>query len=74
MTNNLKRRIREHEANIGQWETFAGRYYCYKLVYFETFKTPKEAINREDEMKDMSREDKLLLIKSKNPGMNFLSP
>ena len=74
MTNNLKRRIREHEANRGKPETFAGRYYCSKLVYFETFKTPMEAIVREDEIKDMSREEKLKLIKSKNPGMNFLMP
>lgn len=37
-------------------------------------KTPMEAIVREDEIKDMSREEKLKLIKSKNPGMNFLMP
>ncbi|HQW00483.1 MAG TPA: GIY-YIG nuclease family protein [Bacteroidia bacterium] len=74
MTNNLKRRIWEHEANRGKPETFAGRYYCYKLVYFETFKTPMEAIVREDEIKDMSRDEKIKLIKSKNPGMNFLIP
>ena len=74
MANTLKRRIREHEANRGKKETFAGRYYCYKLVYFETYATPMEAIVREKEIKDMSREEKFRLIKSRNPGMNFFDP
>jgi predicted GIY-YIG superfamily endonuclease len=47
MTNNLHRRMKEHRANKGEWKTFAGRYFCHKLVYYETFDRPMDAIRRE---------------------------
>ena len=71
VTNNLKRRIREHEKNKGNPGTFTGKYYCYKLIYYETFENPAEAINREKEIKKLSRIKKLELIKEKNPKLNF---
>jgi putative endonuclease len=69
VTNNLKRRISEHRKNKGRRDTFAGRYYCYKLIYFESFKYIMDAIFREKEIKNMSREEKLKLIKVENPNM-----
>jgi putative endonuclease len=72
VTNNLKRRINEHKGNRGQWKTFAGRNYCYKLLYFEQFDSPMVAIRREKEIKLMSRLSKLDLIKRTNPGMRFI--
>jgi len=33
ITNNLKRRLTEHETNKGKEEIFAKKYYCYKLIY-----------------------------------------
>jgi len=71
MTNDLKRRMKEHRLNKGNKESFAGKYFCHKLVYFEEFDTPQEAIDREKEIKDMSRADKIELIKSKNPAIAF---
>ena len=35
VTNNLSRRLSEHFENAGQPETFAGRYHCYNLIYYE---------------------------------------
>lgn len=35
MTNDLERRLIEHRQNKGKPETFAGRYYCYNLIYYE---------------------------------------
>ncbi len=67
MTNNLSQRITEHYLNKGKSETFAGRYYCYILVYHEHFLHVQEAIKREKEIKGWLREKKLRLISSINP-------
>jgi putative endonuclease len=71
ITNNLKRRLQEHLENRGKKTTFAGRYYCHKLIYYEIYDTPSEAIKREKEIKNMKRNAKLNLIKRINPKLNF---
>src|SRR3979409_1680625 len=35
VTNNLGIRLMEHYANRGNTKTFAGKYYCYNLIYYE---------------------------------------
>ena len=71
ITNNLKRRIGEHTADRGKWATFAGRYYCHRLIYYETYNRVIDAIRREKEIKDRSRMQKFNLIKEKNPELAF---
>ena len=71
MTNNLKSRMRQHRLDKGNWQHFAGRYYCHKLVYYEIYETAIEAIAREKIIKNRSREKKIQLIRSKNPTMAF---
>lgn len=71
VTNNLAIRLRQHYENRGRKETFAGRYYCYKLIYYESFPKIHQAIEREKEIKDLSRASKNLLINSQNPGWKF---
>ncbi|MFP4090328.1 MAG: GIY-YIG nuclease family protein, partial [Cyclobacteriaceae bacterium] len=73
ITNDLGRRLCEHYFKRGQPKTFAGRYYCYYLVYFEEFHTPIEAIFREKEIKNWSRLRKEALINSMNPEWRFLN-
>jgi putative endonuclease len=63
--------MKEHRSNKGIWKTFAGRYFCHKLVYYEEYATPSEAIARENEIKLMNRKDKIELIKTKKPSMGF---
>lgn len=72
VTNNIHRRLLEHYDNRGKKETLAGRYYCYELVYYENYFTINEAIDREKELKDLSRVLKLELIKKMNPRLNKL--
>jgi len=72
VTNDLKVRIQQHFENRGKKNTFAGRYYCYKLIYFEFFSDIKQAIEREKQIKDLSREKKEELIATFNPKWNFL--
>ena len=72
VTNDLSFRLNQHYESRGKKETFAGRYYCYKLFYFENFSDINTAIDREKEIKDLSRDKKFELIKSSNPKLNFL--
>ncbi len=71
VTNDIKRRVREHEKEKGSPSSFCGKYFCYKLVYFETFANPKDAIKREKEIKTLTRAKKLELIKKMNPQLVF---
>ena len=73
VTNDLKRRLEEHYANKGKKETFAGKYFCHKLIYYERFDLPEHAIEREKEIKKLSHQNKLQLIKIKNPKLIFYS-
>ena len=71
ITNNLRVRMKQHRQKKGNWKHFAGRYYCHKLVYYEIYESVLEAIAREKCIKNMSREKKMQLIKSKNSSMRF---
>ncbi|EJF08241.1 GIY-YIG nuclease family protein [Pontibacter sp. BAB1700] len=72
VTNDLVYRLDQHKENRGKPETFAGRYFCYKLVYYERYTYVQHAIDREKELKSWSREKKMNLIKSENPYLRFL--
>ena len=50
VTNDLQQRIIEHYLPRGNSKTFAGKCYCYWLVYFEHFKYINDAIARETEV------------------------
>ncbi|WP_366943820.1 GIY-YIG nuclease family protein [uncultured Pontibacter sp.] len=69
MTNELPRRIDEHTLNAGDPSTFAGRYYCHNLVYYERFTYVQHAIEREKQTKKWSRKKKEELISSFNPDL-----
>lgn len=73
MTNDLASRVIEHFNSKGEKSTFAGRYYCYFLIYYEAFQFPHQAIEHEKEIKRMSRVQKEHLIKLQNPKLDFLN-
>jgi putative endonuclease len=73
VTNNLKRRLSEHFENRGSNKTFAGKYLCYNLVYYEEFKYIDKAISREKQLKKWTRKKKNWLIEMKNPKLTFLN-
>jgi putative endonuclease len=60
VTGNLRRRIWEHKNKLVPG--FTSRYNLTRLVYFECFAYPDEAINREKELKGWRRSKKLQLI------------
>jgi putative endonuclease len=73
VTNNLAQRLKEHYDNRGNPKTFAGRYFCYNLVYWEYSPYILNTIEREKEIKDMSRAKKETLINMFNPKWTFLN-
>ena len=73
VTNNISARVTEHWDNRGQPETFAGKYFCYNLIYYETYQYIETAIAREKEIKKWSRKKKEDLIATKNPEWVFLN-
>lgn len=73
MTNDLAQRIIEHYLNRGNKKTFAGKYYCYFLIYFEEYQWVQDAQAREKEIKGWARAKKLDLIKQYNPKLKFLN-
>jgi putative endonuclease len=73
ITNDLFQRVTEHYLMRGNSQTFAGRYNCYWLIYYEQFKYVNDAIAREKEIKKWRREKKVALINSINPEWKFLN-
>ncbi|MBS1904206.1 MAG: GIY-YIG nuclease family protein [Bacteroidetes bacterium] len=71
MTNDLDRRLYEHKNKLN--EGFTKRYNIDKLVYFELFSTPSQAIARETQLKGWLRSKKIALIEGMNPGWKDLS-
>lgn len=71
VTNNLQRRIWEHKQGFIK-SSFTSRYRLYKLVWFEEFTTPSEAIESEKKVKDLRREKKLKMINLRNPHFQDL--
>lgn len=70
ITNNLQRRIYEHRQKL--IEGFTKKYNVTKLVYFEEFSNPTDAINAEKRLKGWSRWKKVQLIQQKNKAWNDL--
>ena len=71
ITNNLFRRIYEHKSAL--IDGFTKKYRVNKLVYYEEYKTPLDAIKREKQLKKWSRSKKDSLVKTMNPTFDDLS-
>ena len=64
ITNNLIRRVYEHKEKLVAG--FTKKYNITKLVYYEVFDDPENAISREKQIKAGSRQNKIQLITSIN--------
>jgi putative endonuclease len=72
VTSDIKERIEQHKLKKHP-DSFTARYSLHKLVYYETFDTIGEAIQKEKIIKGGSRKKKLDLIRSTNPEWKDLS-
>ena len=71
MTGNLFRRTYEHKSEIN--DGFSRKYKTHKLVYYEEYNHPQEAIVREKQIKGLLRIKKIALIEEMNPNWEDLS-
>jgi putative endonuclease len=71
MTGNLYKRVFEHKRKLH--EGFSATYNCNRLVWFERYDDPNNAIAREKQLKGWSRAKKIALITKSNPTWIDLS-
>ncbi|MEK6646240.1 MAG: GIY-YIG nuclease family protein [Candidatus Firestonebacteria bacterium] len=71
VTNNLERRMYEHKNKLVKG--FTEKYNVTKLVYFEEFNEPEEAICAEKRIKGWIRKKKIELIMNKNSEFKDLA-
>ena len=74
LTNNIQRRLSQHYFDSeNAKKSFAGKYNCFYLVYYQVFEDINAAIKREKEIKGWRREKKNQLISEFNPNWDFLN-
>ena len=71
VTNDLVRRMYEHKQKLKQG--FSSRYNLTRLVYYEAFGDPYNAIVREKQLKGWLRTRKVALIERENREWNDLA-
>ena len=71
ITNDLPRRMYEHKNKL--ISGFTARYNVNKLVFYECFSSPTDAIKAEKKIKAGSRRKKIELIEIMNPDWEDLS-
>lgn len=61
-TNNLEKRIRDH--NVGKGAKYTKSRRPVELVYYETFSQKEDAMRREYAIKKLERKEKMKLVES----------
>jgi len=62
ITNNLEKRLKQHKGEIKGGAKYTRSHWPCKLVYTEKSVNRSEALQREIDIKKMSRDDKQILI------------
>lgn len=66
ITNNIQRRIQDH--NTGNGSVYTAKRRPVILVYIEKFSTRKDACKRETQIKGWTKQKKIHLIQHKHPN------
>ncbi len=72
VTNNLVRRVYEHQSDLV--DGFTKQYGVHRLVHFEIYSDVRLAIQREKRLKKWNRAWKVRLIEENNPNWSDLYP
>ncbi|MBU0651128.1 GIY-YIG nuclease family protein [bacterium] len=70
ITSDIIKRVWQHKNKVV--EGFSEKYNLNKLVYFEEYTTPEDAIRREKRLKFWKRQWKIDLIEKNNPDWKDL--
>ena len=71
VTNNLRRRVYEHQDE--KIEGFTKKYRCHDLLYYEEYRFIDDAVAREKQLKRWKRDKKEMLIAKVNPEKRNLA-
>ena len=71
VTSDLAKRLYQHKTKV--FPGFTKKYNVEKLLYFERFDSPHDAIEREKQIKRWRRIKKIRLIQIENPNFKDLS-
>ncbi|MFH1759348.1 MAG: GIY-YIG nuclease family protein [Patescibacteria group bacterium] len=71
VTNDISNRAWQHKQK--QVKGFTEKYNLNKVIHYEVFDNPYDAISREKQLKRWSRKKKIELIKKNNPEFKDLS-
>lgn len=71
VSNNLERRILQHQLKEKK-NSFTAKYNINKLIFYEEFSNPDDAIAAEKRIKGWTRKKKMDLIKTINPEFKDL--
>lgn len=72
VTNDLVKRVWQHKEGLA--DGFTKKYHLKKLVYFETIEGQIQAIIREKQIKNMTRQEKINMVTKFNPSWRDLYP
>ena len=64
VSDDLVKRVWQHKNKVVKG--FTQKYNVDRLVYYEIYENPEEAINREKQLKGGSRDDKVALVNKMN--------
>lgn len=63
-TNNLEKRIKEHQDKKGKGSKYIRSFDSFELVHTEIFVSRSEAMKRENQLKKLTKEEKEKLVTS----------
>jgi putative endonuclease len=72
VTNNILNRDNQHKTKINK-NSFTAKYNINRVIYYETFTDVYNAISREKQIKNLSRQKKIELINSLNSNWKDLT-
>ena len=71
ITSDLRKRMWQHKEHV--FKGFSSKYKIDRLLYYESFGSAQEAIEREKQLKGWRREKKIKLVATENPRWADLS-